>query len=379
MISRLATSLAHRLPAEAAHRLAIWAMSYGLVPTSANQGLANQGFANQHTASRLDQDCLGLRFSNPLGLAAGFDKNAEAMAGAFRLGFGYVEVGTITPKPQSGNPKPRVFRLSSDAAVINRYGFNNDGAEQAKTRLSKWRKTSAGQRHILGVNIGANKDSLDRIADYAATSAILSPYADYITVNVSSPNTPGLRDMQTPSILAEIMAAVKSGLDRAHLPVLIKLAPDMNEADFLAVLEQLPDMGASGVILTNTTISRPDSLTSPNKDQQGGLSGAPLLLSSTQWLALARSRLPKHIPLIGVGGIDNAAAAYAKILAGANLIQLYTALALQGSHIIGEIIHGLDALLARDGVKHITDAVGQVTDAAEALKMSGRITDRISG
>lgn len=374
MISRLATSLAHRLPAEAAHRLAIWAMSYGLVPTS-----ANQGFANQHTASRLDQDCLGLRFSNPLGLAAGFDKNAEAMAGAFRLGFGYVEVGTITPKPQSGNPKPRVFRLSSDAAVINRYGFNNDGAEQAKTRLSKWRKTSAGQRHILGVNIGANKDSLDRIADYAATSAILSPYADYITVNVSSPNTPGLRDMQTPSILAEIMAAVKSGLDRAHLPVLIKLAPDMNEADFLAVLERLPDMGASGVILTNTTISRPDSLTSPNKDQQGGLSGAPLLLSSTQWLALARSRLPKHIPLIGVGGIDNAAAAYAKILAGANLIQLYTALALQGSHIIGEIIHGLDALLARDGVKHITDAVGQVTDAAEALKMSGRITDRISG
>ena len=301
------------------------------------------------------------------------------MAGAFRLGFGYVEVGTITPKPQSGNPKPRVFRLSSDAAVINRYGFNNDGAEQAKTRLSKWRKTSAGQRHILGVNIGANKDSLDRIADYAATSAILSPYADYITVNVSSPNTPGLRDMQTPSILAEIMAAVKSGLDRAHLPVLIKLAPDMNEADFLAVLERLPDMGASGVILTNTTISRPDSLTSPNKDQQGGLSGAPLLLSSTQWLALARSRLPKHIPLIGVGGIDNAAAAYAKILAGANLIQLYTALALQGSHIIGEIIHGLDALLARDGVKHITDAVGQVTDAAEALKMSGRITDRISG
>lgn len=379
MISRLATSLAHRLPAEAAHRLAIWAMSYGLVPTSANQGLANQGFANQHTASRLDQDCLGLRFSNPLGLAAGFDKNAEAMAGAFRLGFGYVEVGTITPKPQSGNPKPRVFRLSSDAAVINRYGFNNDGAEQAKTRLSKWRKTGAGQRHILGVNIGANKDSLDRIADYAATSAILSPYADYITVNVSSPNTPRLRDMQTPSILAEIMAAVKSGLDRAHLPVLIKLAPDMNEADFLAVLERLPDMGASGVILTNTTISRPDSLTSPNKDQQGGLSGAPLLLSSTQWLALARSRLPKHIPLIGVGGIDNAAAAYAKILAGANLIQLYTALALQGSHIIGEIIHGLDALLARDGVKHITDAVGQVTDAAEALKMSGRITDRISG
>lgn len=379
MISRLATSLAHRLPAEAAHRLAIWAMSYGLVPTSANQGFANQGFANQHTASRLDQDCLGLRFSNPLGLAAGFDKNAEAMAGAFRLGFGYVEVGTITPKPQSGNPKPRVFRLSSDAAVINRYGFNNDGAEQAKTRLSKWRETSAGQRHILGVNIGANKDSLDRIADYAATSAILSPYADYITVNVSSPNTPGLRDMQTPSILAEIMAAVKSGLDRAHLPVLIKLAPDMNEADFLAVLERLPDMGASGVILTNTTISRPDSLTSPNKDQQGGLSGAPLLLSSTQWLALARSRLPKHIPLIGVGGIDNAAAAYAKILAGANLIQLYTALALQGSHIIGEIIHGLDALLARDGVKHITDAVGQVTDAAEALKMSGRITDRISG
>lgn len=380
MISRLATSLAHRLPAEAAHRLAIWAMSYGLVPRS-----ANQGSANQQISSRLDQDCLGLRFTNPLGLAAGFDKNAEAMSGAFRLGFGFVEVGTITPKPQPGNPKPRVFRLSSDGAVINRYGFNNDGAEQAKARLIKWRKTGASQRqnqrqnqrHILGINIGANKDSLDRIADYATTCTILSPYADYITVNVSSPNTPGLRDMQTPSILAEIMAAVKSGLHHAQLPVLIKLAPDMNEADFLAVLEQLPDMGASGVILTNTTISRPDSLTSPNKDQQGGLSGAPLLLSSTQWLALARSRLPKHIPLIGVGGIDNAAAAYAKVLAGANLIQLYTALALQGSHIVGEIIHGLDALLARDGVKHITDAVGQVTDAAEALKISGHNSDPI--
>lgn len=361
MISRLATSLAHRLPAETAHRLAIRAMSYGLVPS----------LTPAQISPRLKQNCLGLNFSNPLGLAAGFDKNAEAMSGSFRLGFGFVEVGTITPKPQSGNAKPRVFRLLSDHAVINRYGFNNEGAERAKLRLAKWRKSVANQHHVLGINIGANKDSLDRIADYAKTSEILSPFADYITVNVSSPNTPGLRDMQTPEILVEIMKAVKTGLDRPDLPVLIKLAPDMNESDFLAVLERLSDIGASGVILTNTTISRPESLTSRHKEESGGLSGTPLLVDSTKWLALARSRLKSNIPIIGVGGIDSASAAYAKILAGANLIQLYTALALKGSHLVAEIIKGLDALLDRDGVVHVSEAVGQIADANEALRISG--------
>ena len=366
MISRFATLFAHRLSPERAHHLAVWAMSHGLVPA----------FGRKQVFPRLKQNCLGLNFTNPIGLAAGFDKNAAAMSGAFRLGFGFVEVGTITPKPQAGNAKPRVFRLPQDQAVINRYGFNNDGAEQAKTRLAAWRQTASGQfgqQAGLGINIGANKDSPDRIADYAATSAILSPYADYITVNVSSPNTPGLRDMQTPEILADIMTAVKTGCARPEIPVLIKLSPDMNEADFLAVLERLPDMGAAGVILTNTTINRPDSLRSSNKTETGELSGAPLLVSSTEWLALARSRLPKDIPIIGVGGVDNAAAAYAKILAGAHLVQFYTALALNGPHIVAKMIHELDALLARDGFAHITDAIGQVSDAAEALRISGRI------
>ena len=366
MISRFATLFAHRLSPERAHHLAVWAMSHGLVPA----------FGQEQDFPRLKQNCLGLNFTNPIGLAAGFDKNAAAMSGAFRLGFGFVEVGTITPKPQAGNAKPRVFRLPQDQAVINRYGFNNDGAEQAKTRIAAWRQTVSGQfgqQAVLGINIGANKDSPDRIADYAATSAILSPYADYITVNVSSPNTPGLRDMQTPEILADIMTAVKTGCARPEIPVLIKLSPDMNEADFLAVLERLPDMGAAGVILTNTTISRPDSLRSSHKTETGGLSGAPLLVSSTEWLALARSRLPKDIPIIGVGGVDNAAAAYAKILAGAHLVQLYTALALNGPHIVAKMIHDLDALLARDGFAHITDAIGQVSNAAEALRISGRI------
>ncbi len=365
MISRLATSLAHCLPAEKAHNLAIWAMSHGLVPAMGR----SQDFP------RLQQKCFGLDFANPIGLAAGFDKNAEAMSGSFRLGFGFVEVGTITPKPQAGNAKPRVFRLSSDQAVINRYGFNNEGAEQAKKRLSAWRQSASSRQGILGINIGANKDSIDRIADYAETSAILSPYADYMTVNVSSPNTPGLRDMQTPSILADIMTAVKTGCDRPDLPILIKLSPDMNESDFLAILERLPDMGAAGVILTNTTIRRPDSLRSSDKDEAGGLSGAPLLLSSTEWLALARSRLPQDIPIIGVGGVDNAEAAYAKILAGAHLVQFYTALALKGPHIVPKMIQGLDELLAKDGIAHITDAIGQVSNAKEALRISGRMTD----
>lgn len=361
MISRAATALARLLPAETAHRMAVWGMAHGLTP--------RRGHRQQLT--RLDQTLMGLQFPNPLGLAAGFDKNAEAIKGAFQLGFGFTEVGTITPLPQAGNAKPRVFRLVADAAVINRYGFNNQGAEAAVKRLQQYRQTKMPWHGPLGVNIGANKDSTDRVADYHKATAMLSPLADYVTVNVSSPNTPGLRDMQAPQILADIMSAVRTGLDRPDLPVLIKLAPDMAEEDFFAVLDRLPDFGVAGVILTNTTISRPDSLSSPHKAESGGLSGLPLLEASTRWLSLAHRRLGGEVMLIGVGGIDSAEAAYAKILAGANLVQLYTALALQGPDLPSQIITGLDQLLARDGFSHVSDAVGQAKDAAEALATSG--------
>jgi len=361
VISRAATALARLLPAETAHRMAVWGMAHGLTPHRDHSQLS----------PRLAQNLMGLTFSNPLGLAAGFDKNAEAIKGAFQLGFGFTEVGTITPLPQAGNAKPRVFRLTSDAAVINRYGFNNQGAEAAAARLKAYRQTAISGHGTLGVNIGANKDSADRIADYHKAATILSPYADYLTVNVSSPNTPGLRDMQTPHILADILSAVASGLNRPDLPVLIKLAPDMAEGDFFAVLDRLPDLGVAGVILTNTTIQRPDVLTSPHKTESGGLSGLPLLTASTEWLSRAHKRLGGKVMLIGVGGIDSPEAAYAKILAGANLVQLYTALALQGPDLPSRIITGLDQLLARDGFHHLKDAVGQAKDAAEALTASG--------
>ena len=361
MISRAATALARLLPAETAHRMAVWGMAHGLTPRQ----------DHLQSPPRLTQTLMGLSFPNPLGLAAGFDKNAEAITATFQLGFGFAEVGTITPLPQAGNAKPRVFRLRSDAAVINRYGFNNQGAEVVAARLKAYGQTAASWHGPLGVNIGANKDSADRIADYHNTAVMLSPFADYLTINVSSPNTPGLRDMQTPQILAEILSAVKTGLDRADLPVLIKLAPDMAEDDFFAVLDRLPDLGVAGVILTNTTIQRPDHLTSPHKTESGGLSGRPLLEASTAWLSRAYQRLGGKVMLIGVGGIDSAEAAYAKILAGANLIQLYTALALQGPDLPSRIIAGLDQLLARDGYRHLNDAVGQAKDPAEALAASG--------
>ena len=361
MINRATTALARLLPAETAHRMAVWGMAHGLTPRR----------DHRQPLPRLAQNLMGLDFPNPLGLAAGFDKNAEAINGTFQLGFGFAEVGTLTPLPQAGNAKPRVFRLISDAAVINRYGFNNQGAKAAAARLKAYRETAKSWHGPLGVNIGANKDSSDRIADYYNTALALSPFADYVTVNVSSPNTPGLRDMQTPQILAEIMTAVKSGLDRPDLPVMIKLAPDMEEDDFFAVLDRLPDLGVAGVILTNTTIQRPDQLTSPHKTESGGLSGLPLLAASTERLSMAHKRLRGKVMLIGVGGINSAEAAYAKILAGANLIQLYTALALQGPDLPYRIIAGLDQLLARDGYQHLNDAVGQAKDAAEALAASG--------
>ena len=362
MLSQIAMGFARILPAEAAHHLAVFCLKHRLTP-----------HYRTVPSPRLQQEIFGMVFANPLGLAAGFDKNAEAILGAGRLGFGFSECGTITPRPQAGNAAPRVFRLNADGAVINRYGFNNQGADIAAANLARQR----GRGLIpIGINIGANRDSADRVRDYHDAAARLGEFADYLTINVSSPNTPHLRDLQSPKMLGEIMAAVRTGLaglEGRDVPILVKLSPDMCEHDFIAVLEALSDLGARGVILTNTTIKRPQNLTAPARGEAGGLSGAPLLWASTEWLVLARRYLGADLVLVGVGGVDSAAAAYAKILAGASLVQLYTALALQGPGLPRRIINGLDAHLARDGTD-ISGARGQAKSAAEAFSISGTAT-----
>ena len=363
MLSQIAMGLARILPAEAAHRLAVFCLKHRLIP-----------HYRARPSPRLQQEILGMVFANPLGLAAGFDKNAEAILGAGRLGFGFSECGTITPRPQAGNAPPRVFRLRADAAVINRYGFNNHGAEVAAANLARQCPHASIP---IGINIGANKASADRVKDYHDAAMRLGAFADYLTINVSSPNTPHLRDLQSPKMLGEIMEAVRAGLGGLEggrdVPILVKLSPDMCEHDFIAVLEALPDLGARGVILTNTTIKRPQNLTAPARGEAGGLSGAPLLWASTEWLVLARRYLGADLVLVGVGGVDSAAAAYAKILAGASLVQLYTAMALQGPHLPRRIINGLDAHLARDGTD-ISGARGQAKSAAEAFAISDNST-----
>ena len=362
MLSQIAMGLARILPAEAAHHLAVFCLKNRLTP-----------HYRTVPSPRLQQEIFGMVFANPLGLAAGFDKNAEAILGAGRLGFGFSECGTITPLPQAGNAPPRVFRLNADNAVINRYGFNNHGAEVAAANLVRQRPHASIP---IGINIGANKASADRVRDYHDAAMRLGAFADYLTINVSSPNTPHLRDLQSPKMLGEIMAAVRTGLaglaglEGRDVPILVKLSPDMHEHDFIAVLEALPDLGARGVILTNTTIKRPQNLTAPARGEAGGLSGAPLLWASTEWLVLARRYLGADLVLVGVGGVDSAAAAYAKILAGASLVQIYTALALQGPGLPRRIINGLDAHLARDGTD-ISGARGQAKSAAEAFATSG--------
>ena len=359
MLHAIAMRCARVLPLERAHRLAIFCLKNRLMP-----------HYYAEPSPRLEQEIWGIFFSNPLGLAAGFDKNAEAIRGAGRLGFGFSECGTITPRPQQGNAPPRVFRLRADNAVINRYGFNNQGADMAAAYLAD----QMPARIPIGINIGANKDSVDRIKDYHDAAMRLGGFADYLAINVSSPNTPNLRDLQTPTMLGDIMAAVRTGLAGLEggrdVPILVKLSPDMHEHDFIAVLEALADLGAGGVILTNTTTQRPKNLKAAARGEAGGLSGAPLLWASTEWLVLARRYLGEELVLIGVGGVDSATAAYAKILAGANLIQLYTALALHGPVLPRRIINGLDAHLARDGFMHISHACGQAKSAGEAFAIS---------
>ena len=287
--------------------------------------------------------CLGLKFPSAVGIAAGFDKNAEAIDGLFGLGFGFVEIGTVTPKPQSGNPAPRLFRLPEDMGVINRMGFNNDGAETISARLK--RRANSGKKGIVGVNIGANKDSDNREKDYAECAKYFLDTASYFTVNVSSPNTAGLRNLQTGRHLLPLLEGV---LDVAHtpqktIPVLLKIAPDLMHEDIEDISDVVNNLPIAGVIATNTTIARPQSLQSAAKDETGGLSGAPVFDPSNAVLETLRALLYPEKTLIGVGGITSARTAQHKLEIGADLIQLYSALVYKGPQLIKEILAMLES------------------------------------
>lgn len=303
---------------------------------------------------QLHQQVAGLDFLNPVGLAPGYDKNAEVYRACYGLGFGFVEIGSVTPRPQSGNPRPRLFRLVEDNAVINRMGFNNDGMEAVAVRLA----ASKGQKlgGPLGVNVGANKDSEDRIADYVLAITRLAGLADYVTVNISSPNTPGLRALQDKAALDDLLAQVKHAMP-AGKPVFLKVAPDLEPADIDDIAASVIEYGIDALIVSNTTITRPD-MRSHHATETGGLSGAPLRDLAQQRLVDFRKATGGAIPLIGVGGIASAEDAYARIRAGASLVQLYSALVYEGPMLARRINNGLAALLTRDGFANVADAVG---------------------
>jgi dihydroorotate dehydrogenase len=308
----------------------------------------------------LAQRLWGLNFPNPVGLAAGFDKNAEVPDPMLRLGFGFVEVGTVTPRPQPGNPRPRCFRLPEHQAMINRFGFNNQGLEAMVRRLALRRRLR--RPGLVGANIGRNKDSTDAVADYVAGVYALAPLADYLVINVSSPNTPGLRALQDREPLRELLTAVLEVRGEMCLkrtpPLLLKIAPDLGSEDLEAVVEVSLETGIDGLIISNTTLDRSGVADVAVAAEAGGLSGRPLFAASTRMLAEAWRLAGGRLPLIGVGGIASAEDAYAKIRAGASLIQLYTALVYQGPRLVREIRRTLPALLERDGFTSLGMAVG---------------------
>jgi dihydroorotate dehydrogenase len=342
----LGLPVARLFEAENAHRLAITALkTLPLPPPPAGD-------------PRLAVETFGLRFPNPVGLAAGFDKDGEVPDAALRLGFGFVEIGTLTPKPQSGNPPPRIFRLPADGGVINRLGFNNEGFGAAHKRLSARRRETG----IVGVNIGANRDSVDRAADYVAGVEAFAMLADYLTINVSSPNTPGLRELHAAAALDDLAARVVEERDRAMLkerrtPVLLKISPDLSLAELDDVVAVVKRRRIDGMIVSNTTLMRPRSLTERAAHEQGGLSGRPLFALSTRLLAETFVRAERVFPLIGVGGIDSAASTWQKIRAGAALVQLYSALIFNGFSLLAAIERGLIRQLEADG-KALSAVVG---------------------
>ncbi|MBH5321448.1 quinone-dependent dihydroorotate dehydrogenase [Aurantiacibacter sediminis] len=334
-----------KLDAERAHGLTIAALKAAPRKAAPSSG------------GKLGVEVAGLRFPNPLGMAAGFDKNAEVPDALLGLGFGHAEVGTITPKPQAGNPKPRLFRLVEDQAVINRMGFNNGGAQDALKRI----KARANRRGIIGINIGANKDSADRIADYALMTRLMAPHASYLTVNISSPNTPGLRALQDEGALIGLLDGVIEA--RASVcggkapPIFLKVAPDLEPSDIDAIARIAADKALGALIVSNTTIDRPP-LYSAHAGETGGLSGAPLKAKALQRVRDFRAATGGGIPLIGVGGIATAEDAWERIRAGASLVQLYSAIVYRGPGIAKDICTGLEKLMRRDGFATIAEAVG---------------------
>ncbi len=347
LAERAGLALLHRLDPERAHDLSLKALRTGLLP-----------LPGPVTSPRLRTTLAGLDLANPVGLAAGYDKNATALGPLMRAGFGFLEVGAATPRAQPGNPRPRLFRLAADRAVINRFGFNNDGAEAIAARLA-----SRPPGIPVGLNLGANKDSADRAADFASVLRTAGPVADFVTVNVSSPNTERLRDLQGTEALAALLAGVLAARAEAGLavPVFLKVAPDLSPGEIDEIASVIRETGIDGLIATNTTLSR-NGLASPAAREAGGLSGAPLFDRSTRVLARFSAALGPDMPIIGVGGIASAADAYAKVRAGATAVQLYTGMVYEGLSLIPRIARGLDALLERDGVARVADAVGRDRD-----------------
>ena len=340
MLFDLARPALFALDPERAHRLTVRALTLAPRMRPAQTG-------------PLAIDVAGLTFPNPLGMAAGFDKDAEVPDQLLGLGFGFAEVGSITPRPQSGNPKPRLFRLVEDRAVINRMGFNNGGAEVARDRLQR----RADRPGIVGINVGANKDSEDRIADYVTMTRIMAPLASYLAVNISSPNTPGLRALQDESALAGLLDAVIEARGPSGPPVFLKVAPDLEPADIDAIARIAIERQLGALIVSNTTISRPQ-LASPHAGEGGGLSGAPLRDLAQQRLRDFRTATGGSIPLVGVGGIASAEDAWARIRAGASLVQLYSAMVFGGPGLPRRILRGLEELMRLDGFASIAEAVG---------------------
>ena len=349
-------SLARRglflLDPEAAHGLSVKALKTGLVPACAAPA-----------DPRLTQTVAGLTFANPLGMAAGYDKNAEVPEALLRLGFDFTEIGTVTPKPQAGNDKPRIFRLVEDDAVINRLGFNNEGHQAALTRLR-----GCSRDAMIGVNIGANKDSADRIADYVTGIRAFYGVARYFTANISSPNTPGLRDLQARESLAALLSAVLAARDEEaaktgrRLPVFLKIAPDLTEEGMDDIAAEALSHALDGLIVSNTTLSRDGLRDQRQAKESGGLSGKPVFEKSTVVLAKMRQRVGPDLPIIGVGGVSSAETAAEKIRAGANLVQLYSCMVYEGPSLPGRIVRGLSDLCNREKLASIADIRGSRTN-----------------
>lgn len=343
------------------------------------------GFADTaRDAPSLRSVVWGIEFSNPIGLAAGYDKNGESIAGLAMMGFGFVEVGSVTPRPQPGNPKPRVFRLPEDKAVINRYGFNSDGMAMVAARISAWHGARdagahpAGSPCVLGINLGKNKETVDAAADYEAAMATLGGAADYIVVNVSSPNTPGLRALQARSELEALLRRMVVARDAlppvgklpaspvgrqgapadGRRPLLLKIAPDLSDAELKDIAAVVLKLGIDGLIVSNTMTERPPTLRGAARAEAGGLSGQPLFDKSTAVLARMYELTDGKVPLVGVGGVSDARQAYAKVRAGASLVQLYTGFAYEGPGLVPKLKQGMAELLAADGFTSVAQAVG---------------------